>query len=142
MGRPIVAREQIESGIEIESRRYGDILLADFDDTYRNLSLKSLAILRWSQLYCTSAEFIFQGDSDALVFPQQVQTFVRQITNQHTPRIYGGFCWPNARVVRNDGKWFDHPRKLFDYIFSFYIGNSIRISMHRRIFHRIVRAPH
>lgn len=144
LGRPIVDRLQVEIDIGIESRRYGDILLVDFDDTYRNLSLKSLAILRWSQHYCTSATFIFQGDSDAIVFPRQVHAFVQQLSidndQQQPARIYGGWCWNIARVQRY-GKWYDDDR-FSCRLFILFAGNSNNGSMHLLIIHCTVRVLH
>ena len=44
--------------------QYGDIIQADFLDTYRNLSLKDLALLEWTILHCPDVPFIFKGDDD------------------------------------------------------------------------------
>lgn len=103
VGRPTTpTKDQIESALKLEADRHEDLLFVDFDDTYLNLSFKSLAILRWAERYCHQADFFFQGDTDAIVFPEYIDSFVANRTDNHSA-IYGS-CWQLGRVFR-DGKW-------------------------------------
>uniref|UniRef100_A0A914WP57 Hexosyltransferase n=1 Tax=Plectus sambesii TaxID=2011161 RepID=A0A914WP57_9BILA len=96
------AKYQVETALKLEADRNKDLLFVDFADTYKNLSLKSVAILRWADRFCQQASFFFQGDTDAVVFPEVVENFAtKHIANQS--RIYGS-CWKLGRVVRV-GKW-------------------------------------
>ncbi|XP_034565794.1 N-acetyllactosaminide beta-1,3-N-acetylglucosaminyltransferase 2 [Notolabrus celidotus] len=53
--------------LELENRRYGDILQWDFRDTFFNLTLKDLLFWHWLQQYCPTATFVFKGDDDVFV---------------------------------------------------------------------------
>jgi len=47
-----------EEALTAENDQYGDIVQANFDDSYRNLTLKSLACLHWVINYCPSAKSV------------------------------------------------------------------------------------
>jgi hypothetical protein len=64
-----------------------DIVQEDFLDSYRNVSLKSAAMLKWSYTYCPSAKYTLKGDDDMFVniehcgyeykaFSQKLPTFL------------------------------------------------------------------
>ena len=50
-----------------ENVKYGDILMGDFDDSYRNLTLKSIMALKWISTYCSNAKYVIKADDDAFV---------------------------------------------------------------------------
>jgi hypothetical protein len=45
-----------------ENSRYGDVLYADFVDSYRNLTYKSLTSLYWAASKCPRASFVMKVD--------------------------------------------------------------------------------
>ena len=47
-----------EEALAAESDQYRDIVQANFDDNYRNLTLKSLTCLDWVINYCPSAQLV------------------------------------------------------------------------------------
>jgi len=49
---------QCSGSVRRESRLYRDVIVADFVDTYRSLSLKSLAGLVWARRHCPTARYI------------------------------------------------------------------------------------
>jgi hypothetical protein len=49
---------QVQNQINNESSHFHDIVQEDFLDSYRNLSLKSAAMLKWSYKYCPSAKLL------------------------------------------------------------------------------------
>ncbi|ELU15030.1 hypothetical protein CAPTEDRAFT_93685, partial [Capitella teleta] len=55
------------SKVSAESDRYNDIILADFIDSYRNLTLKSLMTLKWMNEHCKLAHFMVKVDEDIFV---------------------------------------------------------------------------
>ncbi|VDO73535.1 unnamed protein product [Haemonchus placei] len=63
--------------IEEEGGLYGDILQMDFTDTYRNITLKHLAELRYLASACNDNIVILKVDDDVAWDIQQISTFVR-----------------------------------------------------------------
>ncbi|RUS78931.1 hypothetical protein EGW08_013309, partial [Elysia chlorotica] len=54
--------EELQTLLRKESSVYGDIVQENFIDSYRNLSLKSVAIVRWVSLYCPGSTFVIKAD--------------------------------------------------------------------------------
>ena len=50
-----------------ESMKYGDIVVGNFLDSYRNLTIKVLNGLYWARHYCASAKFIAKIDDDTFI---------------------------------------------------------------------------
>lgn len=50
-----------------EAQKYGDIVVEDFIDTYHNLTLKSIFMLKWTLNCCKSAPFVLKTDDDMLI---------------------------------------------------------------------------
>ena len=49
------------------TNRYKDILQIDFQDSYRNLTLKSMLSFRWAVDECSSFQYILKTDDDMIV---------------------------------------------------------------------------
>lgn len=50
-----------------ESVTYHDIVVADFVDSYRNLSYKALTAMHWIREYCKGAKYIVKTDDDVFI---------------------------------------------------------------------------
>ncbi|XP_066131039.1 beta-1,3-galactosyltransferase 4 isoform X1 [Saccopteryx bilineata] len=62
-----------------ESAAQGDILQAAFQDSYRNLTLKTLSGLNWADRHCPMARYILKTDDDVFVnVPELVSELVRR----------------------------------------------------------------
>lgn len=99
-----------------ESDVHGDIIVADFTDTYHNLSFKALAGFQWIRKYCLSVEhpplFVMKVDSDTFVdipgVVQRLNTFLKPTCNKTTPLatnrkvIFGNILSPPSRVPVRD----------------------------------------
>ncbi|GFS26721.1 beta-1,3-galactosyltransferase 1-like [Elysia marginata] len=46
------ASTSLRENLLLESDRYGDLVISDFTDTYGNLSLKTMSMLRWADQFC------------------------------------------------------------------------------------------
>jgi beta-1,3-galactosyltransferase 1 len=51
----------------LEAQKYGDIVVEDFIDSYHNLTLKSLFMLKWTMNWCSSVPFVLKTDDDMLI---------------------------------------------------------------------------
>ncbi|GFS24902.1 beta-1,3-galactosyltransferase 1-like [Elysia marginata] len=61
------ADQELQKKLENESRVYGDIVQENFVDSYLNLSLKSVAIVRWTSLFCPHSKFLLKADDDMYI---------------------------------------------------------------------------
>ncbi|CAN7988338.1 unnamed protein product, partial [Ixodes hexagonus] len=69
-----------------EYLRHSDIIQGDFVDTYSNLTIKSVAALRWGRLYCPQAFFLAKIDDDIFL---NVPNFLRVLESLPRNAIYG-----------------------------------------------------
>ncbi|XP_005084909.1 beta-1,3-galactosyltransferase 4 [Mesocricetus auratus] len=62
-----------------ESAAHKDILQASFQDSYRNLTLKTLSGLNWVKKYCPMARYILKTDDDVYVnVPELVSELIQR----------------------------------------------------------------
>ena len=90
----------VSADVEEESQRYGDIIVEDFMDTYNNLRLKTIFILKWVHLNCPKLKFIMKVDDDVFVnVPNLQNTLVH--SRYSTNLIMGSLicdATPNQRI--------------------------------------------
>ena len=53
--------------VRSEMKRFGDIVVGDFLDTYENITYKGLMALQWIVKYCNNARFVIKADDDVMV---------------------------------------------------------------------------
>ena len=63
-----------------ESKIMDDIVIENFLDTYSNLTLKSIFMLKWLNDRCSNARFVLKVDDDVFVHPKNLMK-----TLQSTP---------------------------------------------------------
>ncbi|KAK7506777.1 hypothetical protein BaRGS_00002252 [Batillaria attramentaria] len=113
-----------------ESALHGDIVQADFVDSYRNLSIKIAAACHWSATYCGSARHLLKVDSDTFVNLPLLLEFLEIVSARSSHYVLGCNAGQTSSVVRS------HPSKwavgLDEYPFRSYpvylYGNSYVIS--------------
>lgn len=62
-GYPAARRGEVAQ----EAAQHGDLVVADFQEHYRNLTYKHVLALRWAAAFCPSAAFLLKMDDDILV---------------------------------------------------------------------------
>ncbi|XP_051865191.1 beta-1,3-galactosyltransferase 5-like [Pristis pectinata] len=102
--------------IRREGALHGDIIQGDFDDTYRNLTLKVLLGLEWLCCSCPSASFVMKTDSDMFVNTDYLMELLSRDPlrkNLFTGIIMNGF----GPVRQKSSKWYvskdDYPRDRY-----------------------------
>ena len=99
-----------DGDVLVESRRYGDVVQADFVDSYSNLSVKSLAALHWAADYAACARFIVKTDDDTFI---NTHLLSRDLSGTAHRRFVMGHVIARAQPVRTPGaKWFT-PTSLY-----------------------------
>ena len=59
--------ETVLEEVKRESLVHGDIVMEDFVDSYRNLTYKAIAALKWIDRYCLNTKFAIKVDQDTYV---------------------------------------------------------------------------
>lgn len=86
--------------IEHDIEKHGDLLWADFSDTYINLSFKTLSIIMFHHsLNATWDVPIFVTDDDVMVFVTHLAQLVRKLNG--TDGHIVGHCWNGAKPIRD-----------------------------------------
>ncbi|XP_078492697.1 beta-1,3-galactosyltransferase 5-like [Ciona intestinalis] len=93
----------VQSQVREENSVHGDILQADFHETYRNITLKAIMGLKWIVKYCPRAAYVTKVDDDMFVAAKRILSGA----------VSGGiarrrllFCKPNEHYsVMRDGKY-------------------------------------
>jgi len=76
-----------------ESTKYGDVIQEGFLDTYNNLTLKSVMLLKWVRTHCRHALYVMKTDDDMFVNLPRLITFLEEDRakyrklEQHQPSI-------------------------------------------------------
>jgi len=91
----------LNSLLRQEAQVYKDIVIGDFLDTYRNLSLKTLLGLKWSLQHC-QPKYILKTDEDCFV---NVLSLVQWLQEYHVTNssraLYAGNVQKEMEVVRD-----------------------------------------
>ncbi|XP_064616002.1 beta-1,3-galactosyltransferase 5-like [Liolophura sinensis] len=65
-----------------ESLVYGDIVLVDFVDSYKNLTIKSMSALYWATQFCPDAKYLLKNDEDTVInLPWLIDVLKRSSTD-------------------------------------------------------------
>lgn len=110
IGLPRRGAQTEEGSIRRESHEFGDLLQADFLDSYSNLSLKSLAMLQWTASNCQRIRFLVKADDDVLL---NTPLLLRDLQQTRHRRFVMGNLVAGARPVRDPAsKWYT-PTSLY-----------------------------
>uniref|UniRef100_A0A8K9UAV1 Hexosyltransferase n=1 Tax=Oncorhynchus mykiss TaxID=8022 RepID=A0A8K9UAV1_ONCMY len=107
-----VEAERMQEEVLLENQQYHDILQSDFQDSYFNLTIKTMVMLEWLASRCPGASFAMKIDSDMFL---NVHNLVNMLIDPTTPKhnyITGKFS-QNTQVVRDrTSKWYI-PNKVY-----------------------------
>ena len=90
--------------IQREARTYGDIVIGDFLDSYRNLYRKMILSIEWPAKHCAGAQYILKTDEDCYVNVAETIKWLeaeqeRDMRTKDT--LYAGAVNENMHVVRD-----------------------------------------
>ena len=103
----------------MEAEEHKDLVLEDFQESYKNLTVKTTYLLKWlNSSNCSKARFIFKVDDDVHVNPANLWATLRKshlsTFNMNTTKInYAliGHVWQGSKANRNPfSKYIDHKR--------------------------------
>ncbi|XP_056384072.1 beta-1,3-galactosyltransferase 2-like [Hyla sarda] len=95
-----------------ESKKYQDIIQKDFQDTYKNLTIKTMMGIEWVSNYCPTARYVMKTDSDMFVNTDRLLDLLGPDLPQKL-NFFTGFVMENHQPHRSiDSKWY-MPHSLF-----------------------------
>ena len=107
--------QELQYRLSKESGLYGDILQGNFSDTYENLTIKSLFLIRWVQLHCPMARYLFKLDDDVFAVISDIRHYLKHIPSRNHYTIFGS-VFKNSKPDRNPShKWYagNYPNKVY-----------------------------
>ncbi|RZB41455.1 Galactosyl T domain containing protein, partial [Asbolus verrucosus] len=103
---PILKKE-----IDAENAEFGDIIQEGFVDSYNNLTLKSLMMLKLANLHCKrSVEYLLKVDDDSLV---NIAVIVSTLVKEGDPELLMGSTKNNRKPNRNPSRKLYAPYYLY-----------------------------
>jgi hypothetical protein len=98
--------DSIQKRIEEENQKHGDIVQIEMDDSYRNLTLKGIAVLNWVRQHCASkVDLVFKVDDDVYVNVHNLVHFVR--SNYQSNNSFFGYAIHQTHPDRGkDSKYY------------------------------------
>ncbi|KAH9504842.1 Beta-1,3-galactosyltransferase 1 [Bulinus truncatus] len=120
--------QSIQGIVDLEALTYGDIVQEDFIDSYRNLTYKGIAALKWAGTYCTNSEFVLKTDDDILIdivsFIDDLYTNILPKRKSRTDLILCNL-WTRMKVIRDPkSKWFISKEEFPGEYFPAYCSGS------------------
>ncbi|RUS78933.1 hypothetical protein EGW08_013311, partial [Elysia chlorotica] len=103
---------------------YGDIVQENFIDSYRNLSLKSVAIVRWVSLYCPGSTFVIKADDDMYINMAYMTVSLRDKLRE-TPIFIMGMVNKDKTPYRfPNHKWFVPVNQFNESVYPDYVSGT------------------
>ncbi|XP_036357251.1 beta-1,3-galactosyltransferase 1-like [Octopus sinensis] len=94
----------VQDDIHEESVKYGDIVQENYIDHYENLSLKSIAYLRWVSSSCRKVKFVLKTDDDMYI---NLPLLEKTLMNMKRSRFIMGLLFQHVVPIRhNSSKWY------------------------------------
>ncbi|XP_054766645.2 uncharacterized protein LOC129273609 [Lytechinus pictus] len=101
--------EEIQKQVQIEDDTNGDIIQAEFQESFGNLTLKVVMGLKWVTQNCPHATYIYKGDDDMFVnFPNIINYLKKERSSGKALKKYfmGSVLFRSVRITRKDSKYY------------------------------------
>ncbi|XP_055080147.1 beta-1,3-galactosyltransferase 1 [Periophthalmus magnuspinnatus] len=134
-------RAEIQDKVEEESKNYGDIIQINFIDSYQNLTIKTLMMMRWLDVHCPQTRYGMKVDADIFVNVFYLKDYLKFCPRRSF--ITGSVINDGAPRRNSESKWHlseqEYPEDTFPpyvsgagYVFSWDLAG--RISLASRFF--------
>lgn len=105
-------KEPISEVVQKESQLFGDIVVEDFIDSYTNLNLKTVFMLKWVHRNCPMVKFVMKVDDDVFVNVPKLQSSLLNESATKIPLLAGNLIC-GARPIHDQwSKWYT-PQYMF-----------------------------
>ena len=90
------------TALKHEADLYRDIIMGNFTDTYRNLTIKALFGLQWTQAYCSDVQYVLKTDDDTYFNTTRLLHYLKLLP-ANKPLILGSLN--SKAAVSRRGLW-------------------------------------
>ncbi|XP_004076556.2 N-acetyllactosaminide beta-1,3-N-acetylglucosaminyltransferase 3 [Oryzias latipes] len=95
-------KKKLNRLLEMEQRKYNDILQWDFYDSFFNLTLKQILFLEWMERNCPHVRFMLNGDDDVFANTDNMILYLKSLWNNNgSNHLFTGDVIYNPRPIRN-----------------------------------------
>lgn len=112
---------RLQSAVESEASVHGDLIQEAFFDSYRNVTLKSIMMLRWTTRFCPGARFVVKVDDDTYL---NAGNFFAAMQSRSEDAIYGKLYQMSQPIRDLTNKWYVTPDEYPDDMYPDYVGGS------------------
>lgn len=110
----MVGRDHVkerEVALAREGQLHGDIIQEDFQDSYANLTLKSLFILKYVRRYCRQVPYVLKTDDDMFINVHNLKSVIDK--NNRSDLLLGRLICGASAIRDPYNKWFA-PQYMYD----------------------------
>ncbi|XP_077483655.1 beta-1,3-galactosyltransferase 1-like isoform X2 [Amblyomma americanum] len=112
---------RLQSAIESEASVHGDIIQEAFFDSYRNVTLKSVMMLRWTTRFCPGARFVVKVDDDTYL---NAGNFFAAMQFRSGDAVYGKLFQMTEPIRDAENKWYVTDKEYPMDVYPDYVGGS------------------
>lgn len=87
--------DELESQLNTENENYSDLVREDFLDSYQNLTLKTVAGVKWAAIFCSQTRWVMKTDDDMFVNIPLLMSHLDQKYSKGNKRVITG-CIKNG----------------------------------------------
>jgi len=92
----------LDKDVADESAKNGDVIVNNIDDSYQNLSLKTISAFVWFKQFCSKSQFLLKVDDDMFVQIDRLLELIRELlAKSEPPRLILGNISRGWKPVRN-----------------------------------------
>ncbi|EEB10287.1 beta-1,3-galactosyltransferase, putative [Pediculus humanus corporis] len=103
----------LQENVEEESNLHNDIIQENFLDSYNNLTLKSVMMLKFVKNRCKNVRYIFKCDDDMFVYLPNLLALIKVLDEKNVKNVLIGKLICGAKpILEVRSKWYA-PRYLF-----------------------------
>ncbi|KAJ6638447.1 UDP-GalNAc:beta-1,3-N-acetylgalactosaminyltransferase 1 [Pseudolycoriella hygida] len=108
-----------EKHLRAEMKEFGDIVIGDFVDSYRNLTLKTIMAYEWLKTYCVYADIVVKTDDDVMI---NIFQLTKMLNEWPTTQFKSSNIWcmihSNEKTIEDaDSKYYASREEFPDGIF-------------------------
>ncbi|XP_021359510.1 uncharacterized protein LOC110454367 [Mizuhopecten yessoensis] len=92
-----------QSLVELESKKFKDIIQEDFRDAYLNNTYKTIMSFNWAVKFCPAADMVFFMDDDYYVKERELAGYLRSLRRKKD--LFLGRLVVHAPPYRSNEKW-------------------------------------